>query len=640
MSRRRPPLLLSLVVCVVVVLGALWAGRVVQHSLAAARLVQERLAWAQQMGGAAGEGPSASEMDSLASDLAALSLHLQSLHSDLRSVLFVLDRSGWAPVIGPELQAAPHLLDLGIELTAAACAAFPLVRQVADLADGGARLTPGALLVAIVDAAPALAAARQHVAAAQRARAAITGTSFRTRLGGYLSRLDHYLPLLDRGLAALQALPVALGADGPRTYLLLAQNSDELRATGGLISSVGTVTVQQGQVTRLDMRDSYTVDDITVPHPVPPDPFIRYMHIGVLLLRDTNWWPDFPTSAALAMDVWELDQRQRVDGVVALDLEGVRLLVEALGPFTIEGEAQPLDGGNVLNVLRQSWGVVPDAEDEKGLWWLGRKDIVGALARAALAKLQTAAGGPDMLLRLARSLQRAVDGKHLLVYASDPALRFLLAEAGADGAVAPTRGDYLMVVDSNMGFNKVNARITQSIDYRVDLANDGRSRAHLTVTYTNTAAVRLAECVYGPSYGRVYEDMMERCYWDYARLYAPWGSTLLLDARSPDLEVGSDDDKSTVATFFDLAPGSSHELQVNYLLPDGIVQGKGSAWRYTLLIQKQGGSAERPLTVAVTLPAGALLAEARPQPTNKAGDTLFFAATLDRDLSFEVTYAR
>ena len=38
----------------------------------------------------------------------------------------------------------------------------------------------------------------------------------------------------------LQLAPVVLGLNGPRTYLILVQNEDELRATGGYITAAGT----------------------------------------------------------------------------------------------------------------------------------------------------------------------------------------------------------------------------------------------------------------------------------------------------------------------------------------------------------------------------------------------------------------
>src|SRR5213596_1610256 len=43
--------------------------------------------------------------------------------------------------------------------------------------------------------------------------------------------------------ALLRLAPGLAGLDRPKTYLILVENEDELRATGGYITAAGTVTV-------------------------------------------------------------------------------------------------------------------------------------------------------------------------------------------------------------------------------------------------------------------------------------------------------------------------------------------------------------------------------------------------------------
>lgn len=623
--------------------AGLWLYQVASHGLAAARVVQSRLAWGRQIAaGASLPLLSPTELSSLEQDLAALDGHLRSLRSHTRPLLFMMARAGRSPVIGADVQALPHLLDLGIELIAAAREGAPLAAAFLAAEDREGETAGGATVQAALEALRAntalLEAAHRRIVAARAARARMRGRDFTTPLGRLVKMVDSYLPLLDSALLAAPAAPTILGGDRPRTYLVLAQNSDELRATGGFISSAGTMTVDGGRITQFELRDSYKADDIAIPHPVPPEPLIHYMRIGVLLLRDVNWWPDFPTSAALAMRLWQENQGQAVDGVIALDQQAVRLLLEAVGPLPVEGEAKPVAAADLTRILRESWGVVPEADEQKGQWWVGRKDFFSLLARAALNKLQSGLSAQETV-RLARSLHRAVTGKHILVYSQEAALRPLLADLAVDGAILPTRGDYLMVVDTNMGFNKVNPRIEQRIEYTVNLAAAGRSQARLTAWYTNTASVRLTECVHGAVYGRTYEDMMERCYWDYLRVYAPLGSTALLGRDSPDMTVAQDGDKETFAAFFVVAPGATHALDVGYLLPPGIPQRQEQIDRYSLLVQKQPGTSSLPLSVAVELPAGARLMSAAPQPAHMSAAGLVFELALDRDLRIEVTYA-
>ena len=61
-------------------------------------------------------------------------------------------------------------------------------------------------------------------------------------------------------------LTTALGLDNPQTYLVLSQNSDELRPSGGFLSTYGWLTISNGRVDNYDYSPS-TTDS---PHP-PPD---------------------------------------------------------------------------------------------------------------------------------------------------------------------------------------------------------------------------------------------------------------------------------------------------------------------------------------------------------------------------------
>ena len=94
------------------------------------------------------------------------------------------------------------------------------------------------------------------------------------------------------------ALPAALGADRPVTYLVLVQTDVELRATGGFITSAGTIRLEGGAPTALAFEKVYAAEGIGVPGPdtstaggylQPPAPLSRYMGLGQWRLRDANW---------------------------------------------------------------------------------------------------------------------------------------------------------------------------------------------------------------------------------------------------------------------------------------------------------------------------------------------------------------
>ncbi|MCL6482540.1 MAG: hypothetical protein K6U02_12550, partial [Firmicutes bacterium] len=89
------------------------------------------------------------------------------------------------------------------------------------------------------------------------------------------------------------------------------------------------------------------------------------------------------------------------------------------------------------------------------------------------------------------------------------------AELGWDGALKPEPGaDYVALVDSNMGYNKVDAVLERSMRYQVTWPDgpDAPALATLAVTYRHPLKVEGHVCDPSSNYGLVYTDMIERCY--------------------------------------------------------------------------------------------------------------------------------
>jgi hypothetical protein len=545
------------------------------------------------------DGASPAALPALHGDLAALEIHLTAARSAGRPFLWLAPKLVRLPRYGATLAAAPALLDMAIELAAAGRESLDALAPLTDKLGGG---QGGDLLAAALPvmaaAAPQLQDADARLARAQALRAGL-GDDLHPRLAEQLPRLDRLLPLARAGIQAAQAAPALLGADGPRTYLILAQNNHELRGTGGFISGVGIVRLEGGRITDLKLSDSYSVDDLTQPHPTPPRAMSEQMGTQLLTMRDSNWSPDFPESGEVARALFAQDRGIATDGVIALDLEAVRLLVAALGPLQVPGVAQPVTGVNLMDWMKRSWAAPPNAADTvaeaaTAEWWLKRKDFMGELMAAALAKLQ--GGGDINASALAQAAVTMLNGRHLQVAVDDPALAQIMAAQGWDGGLRSVQGrDFLAVVDTNVGFNKVNAAVKEAIAYRVEPVNGGLE-ATLTLTYTHTAPAGAEPiCDRTPRYGDSYDALINRCYWDYLRVYAPAGSELLSATGLSRSAAEQGEHTTTVFTgSFSLQPGEQHVVTLRYRLPADIPTNP-----YRLTVRKQAGTLAPPLTVDV-----------------------------------------
>jgi hypothetical protein len=335
------------------------------------------------------------------------------------------------------------------------------------------------------------------------------------------------------------------------------------------------------------------------------------MRAGMLVLRDANWWPDFPTSARTVSSIYGQDQGIAVDGVVAADLTTLRLLVDALGPIVVPGYDQPVNSDNLQEVLMASWEaprLAAPGKDESD-WWSHRKDFAAELMSALLQRILGQAT-PGEWLNLVKALGQALQERHLMIYANDPQIQATLRALRWDGAIQSNPGDYLMIVDSNVGFNKVGPNIEQTADYEVTLESSGSAEARLTLTYRHRIGRPTPACVHEARYGDSYADLMERCYWDYLRIYVPLGTELIeLSGSDTPAEVYEESGKTVIATAFLLGTGESRQIQLRYRPGLPVRQGT-----YTLLIQKQAGVDSLPCRVGVRLPDGAQPEQALPMP--------------------------
>jgi hypothetical protein len=572
--------------------------------------------------------PAALDLQAAAERMHRARLDAEVLQANARLLAALTDRMHWIPRYGPTLAAAAPLADYAASLTAAGDemlgALQPLLAPAESAGPASGTSLSTRLVSVLASAEPRLAAAESELQQAQTARGRFKRDDLPAAFRDNLDQADRLLPLAEQGLAVLRQMPEILGTAAPRAYLLVAQNQDELRATGGFISGIGTIEFDGGRISGLSIGDSYSVDDLSKIYPLPPEPLQRYQLAGQWLPRDANWSPDFPTSAAQIQKLYTFSTGKVTDGVIAFDLTAVSRILAVTGPVQVENLREPISAANVESYIHQAWSPAP-GQGINQAWWQHRKDFMGQLGAAIVAKLQDSSDR-GLLVALARQALALMRQKHLLVYVDDPQVSALLSVMGLSGALQAGPGDFLMVVDSNLGFNKMDPRVERSLSYTVDLRQPGAPQAALVMRYRNTVTVPVF-CQHRSNYGTTgYEGMQARCYWDYVRVYAPPGTNLLGGRLPPTpgkyLLTGVDEPGTWTSAagergttefsgLFVLPTAQEAELCLEYRLPEGVWLEEADGSRaYSLRLSKQPGTEGTPVTVTVLLPAGAQVREA------------------------------
>jgi hypothetical protein len=206
-----------------------------------------------------------------------------------------------------------------------------------------------------------------------------------------------------------------------------------------------------------------------------------------------------------------------------------------------------------------------------------------------------------------------------LLYFNDTTAQTALAQSGWDGALHPGIADYLYLVDSNVGFNKVDAVIQRSLHYEVDISDMNHPIGEVTLTYQHTGTGN-SPCTQVASYGNgTYRDMLERCYWDYWRVYTPAGSDLLSSSAQlvPSEELINEEGWSgqveslsgesgtqIFAGLMVLPIGNISQFDISYALPSSILQQiYNGQMDYSLRVKVQPGLEGLPFSLEVILPS-------------------------------------
>ncbi len=380
-------------------------------------------------------------------------------------------------------------------------------------------------------------------------------------------------------------LPPMLGYPDMAEYLLVLQNSDELRPTGGFIGTYGIIQTKDGDFVRFETHDIYHID-IPVQDKInvtPPEPLKKYL-IPKWYMRDSNWSPDWPTAAENIVRFYKLENAAAAkpdpitdfDGVIGITPDLIIDLMKLTGPVTIENVTYTPE--NFLDLLQ--YRVEKDYIRLGESTWQ-RKEVIGDIAKTIKQRLL------DLPLNRWQELIHITSDniarKNLLLYSRDPSLQQLIREQGWSGEVRHTWGDFVMVVDANLAALKTDAVMNRQINYKLTQLDNGRLKATLTVNYFHNGTF----------------DWKTSHYRTYTRVYVPSGSKLVKSTGFTEgpTAVGEEFDKTYFGGFLRVAPKQMAQLVFEYELPERMAANMAQYKNYSLLVQRQPGTQVSKLTV-------------------------------------------
>jgi hypothetical protein len=202
-----------------------------------------------------------------------------------------------------------------------------------------------------------------------------------------------------------------------------------------------------------------------------------------------------------------------------------------------------------------------------------RKRFTELLAEHFLTRVHQL--GSAFLPKFTQVMLTGLHTKDLQIYLNSSIAESFLQRYHVDAAIESPPGDSLFVVDANIGVNKANPFIINTLDDGVSIDAQGNVTHRTTLTYAWT--------IPGPSYGG------SPVYRDYVRIYVPPGSILHRqdgwELRGTSKAFG----RTVWAGFFTLTFGQTQSIVLQWTVPKAATQ-DAKGWHYQYLLQRQAGT--------------------------------------------------
>ena len=466
-----------LIIAAIVVLLVVWAGLLGVKAWSAYRHDQKGLANLEQVKSELTPG----ELTSTGSVqlLDAARAQFASAQADLSSPLFT--PMTVVPVIGRQIRSVRAL-----------SAAAGTVSEVGATLVAQAHTVLNEPHTAGPDRVRALQELSSIAASAQRALAGIDTGPSAALVAPLASKRNEFVSQLDDArlrLAKAAGVSAAVAAilQGPETYVVLASNNAEMRSGSGAFLDVGSATTSDGSIQLEDLSPS---GQRTLPVGAVPVTGEFEKNWGWLNpsldMRNLGWTPQFDVTAPLAAAMWTKLTGEPVDGVLSLDVAGLRQLLEVTGPVQAGAQTVSADTVEAYLLHDQYAGLTDNATGDSS-----RQDALGALTGAILRQLQ----GQNLdLTTFSSALSSAVAGRHLMVWSKNPVHQAAWVLTGVSGSLTPRSVDVSLI---NLGGNKLDPYLP--VHVAVTTAPTGpNTTVTLTTRMDNTTPDGQSQFIAGP----------------------------------------------------------------------------------------------------------------------------------------------
>jgi hypothetical protein len=379
-----------------------------------------------------------------------------------------------------------------------------------------------------------------------------------------------------------------LGERYPHRVLLVLQNSDELRPTGGFIGSYALFDLNNGFLSGFSFHDVYELDNQLFDEVPAPE------EIALLTdnwrMRDANYSPDFSISAKKIAWFLEKQNGPGVDSVIAINSSILRDLLEISGPVEINSLNQAITHENYRTVLTF-------LVESKFSGSNTPKDVIAMLIEKIQQKLTT----EDKIGEVFNLLMKKAKQKEIFFYSKDQEIQNLFDKLSITGSIPSLKEkeDFLHVSISSIGGNKSDYFMKQKIRHQSHFTEQGTVLNSIDLERSNLFSrqeeTEIRQTLKSFGFDSVPDYLMnilgKGINKAAIKIYVPAGSKLLSTEGIEQNSVATRYDEDLKQTYFyfisEVAPQQIQNIKLNYQLPFEF-----SLWpvdSYRIFVKKQAG---------------------------------------------------
>lgn len=285
-------------------------------------------------------------------------------------------------------------------------------------------------------------------------------------------------------------------------YLVIIQDNNEIRATGGFLNTAALITFNQGKLINIQVESALAVDRLIQGKVDSPEILKTLLGQPNLTFRDANFDADFSKSATTVSWLYQRFKNTNLDGVIGLNLEFYKALLKEIGGLKVNDQSINQDNLALL---------AANPTSNTG------SDTITDLTKVLSDRLLA---GQIPFVSLARAGISSISLNEVNFWLADSNLESLSDRSGLSGIIKPAKchnqlisfnciSDTIYLNETNFSVAKTNYYLRRTQNLVTDIASNGQ------ITHTLT---------YDYSYPVPAPTNLNQVYKAYYQLYLPYGA--------------------------------------------------------------------------------------------------------------------